>query len=220
MPADNALRTALKRFMKEHDLSVFAWATASGVPESTLRSFFGGKKNKPRSHDLHYDTLLKLARSQQVTVAEMLGERPRIMKPGADSVVVKGMRVTARMGGGVPDIDYEPEGNPFYFRRNFVESIGSLEHLRMIELSGDSNEPTIANGDVGMVHLNKTNPTNDSGFYAVWDGNGLVIKRVQIIPGAKPKLRLISDNKAYPPYDVDIEGARIIGRLVWIAGMI
>jgi phage repressor protein C with HTH and peptisase S24 domain len=58
-------------------------------------------------------------------------------------------------------------------------------------------------------------------FYALWDGHGLLVKRLESMVGDRPRLRVISDNRQiYSPYEVDAEEVRIIGRLIWRGGRI
>lgn len=76
---DNALRSAIVRFMKAKDLKPTPWAAKADVPESTLRSFLNGQARAPR-----HDTLEKLAGAAGVTIAEMIGERPQPSRESAD----------------------------------------------------------------------------------------------------------------------------------------
>src|SRR5947207_1120650 len=89
-------RAALRRFMKERALTVAAWAKAAAVNDSTLRAFISG-----RSSALRQDTLEKLARSQEVTISEMIGERPEPLKLPASVIALPSLEIRASMGGGV-----------------------------------------------------------------------------------------------------------------------
>ena len=50
----------------------------------------------------------------------------------------------------------------------------------------------------------------------LWDGNGLVVKRIETVrePGP-PRLRLISANPDYAPYTCLAQEAHIVGRVLW-----
>ena len=50
----------------------------------------------------------------------------------------------------------------------------------------------------------------------LWDGTGLVVKRVEVLPNAEPpRLRLISANPAYEPYTCLAQDAHIVGKVLW-----
>ena len=50
----------------------------------------------------------------------------------------------------------------------------------------------------------------------LWDGSGLVVKRVEVVPHAEPpRLRLHSANPDYEPYSCLAEEAHIVGKVVW-----
>jgi len=87
-------------------------------------------------------------------------------------------------------------------------------HVRAFEVVGDSMEPRLSAGDRVFVDLRYTIPSPE-GIFVLWDGYGIVVKRVQIIRGSEPlRVRVISDNAQYEPYDAAIDEIQIIGRYV------
>lgn len=91
------------------------------------------------------------------------------------------------------------------------------ENARIIEVQGDSMVPTLQSGDRVMVDLHQTNPSQP-GLFALWDGIGVVIKRVEhIFNSEPPELRILSDNPQHAPYTGSADEVRIIGRIVWYA---
>lgn len=89
-------------------------------------------------------------------------------------------------------------------------------NLAIVEVVGDSMLPTLCSGDKVMVDLGDKR-IGIPGLFAIWDGDGLVAKRVERIwskPGEPQRLKLISDNSAHSPYEVDAEWVQIIGRVV------
>ncbi len=214
MSADSR-RAAIRRFMEAQrpPLKVSPWATKAGIKEGTLRAFLSGKSNAMR-----HDTLEKLADAANASVSEVIGEKPRAPQTGRDVSMVKSLAVQAAMGAGVEVAD-EVEGEPFFFRRDYLDRITGKAPamLRVIELTGDSNEPELHNGDVAMVHLGRRDIVGDPGFFVAWDGNGLIVKRFQLLPGERLMLRVLSANPAYPPYDVPADTIQIIGRVIWTA---
>lgn len=88
---------------------------------------------------------------------------------------------------------------------------------RIIEVQGDSMDPTLRPGDRVMVHLGDRRPS-PPGVFAVWDGFGVVVKRIETIPNSDPPtLRLISDNDRHGAYERTLDEVNIIGRVVWFA---
>jgi hypothetical protein len=52
----------------------------------------------------------------------------------------------------------------------------------------------------------------------LWDGLGIVVKRLDYIPGSDPAtVEIISDNTLHKRYERTVEEAHIIGRVVWFA---
>ena len=84
-------------------------------------------------------------------------------------------------------------------------SIPNLDgNLIAFEISGNSMEPTITNGDIVVCEeLERGEPIRDNQVYVVVS-DVVVAKRVQQIKDASQvkMLRLISDNDFYKPYDV------------------
>ncbi len=89
-------------------------------------------------------------------------------------------------------------------------------NLRIVRARGDSMAPHIHGGDRLIVDISRRTP--GTGETAVlWDGTGLVVKRVEVLPGPHPrKLRLMSDNRDYPPYTCNSTDVHIAGTVIWM----
>lgn len=214
--ASEEKRAALRRFMKARGLKAKPWAVAAGLDPATVRHFLNGPANSMR-----HETLEKLAKAADATISELIGEKIQTPRLSRDVVAIQGLDVQASMGGGV-EVSDESATEPFFFRKTFVDRVspGHGTSLRVIELTGDSMEPTLSDGDVALIDLNAINVASAPGVYCLWNGTGLVVKRVQVIPGAKHMLRIKSDNTNYEPDVVDPEDVRIIGRVIWRGGMV
>lgn len=85
-------------------------------------------------------------------------------------------------------------------------------HIRVFEVLGDSMEPRLSEGDRVFIDLRYKKPSPE-GIFALWDGYGLVIKRLQIVMGSEPtKVRVISVNPSYEPYEAGLDEIKIVGR--------
>ncbi|MEW5729988.1 MAG: LexA family transcriptional regulator [Pseudomonadota bacterium] len=101
-----------------------------------------------------------------------------------------------------------------YLRSEVRAHIGSS---RIVEVIGDSMSPTLLSGDRVMVDMRDKVPT-PPGIFALWDGMGVVVKRIEHIPHSDPpRIRISSDNQYHPPYERTAEEVRIIGRVVWFS---
>ena len=90
------------------------------------------------------------------------------------------------------------------------------EELRMITLGGDSMEPLASPGDRILIDISERDPVSP-GIFVVWDGMGLVTKRIEHVPHSDPpRVRLKSANPEYDSYECPADEIRIVGRAVWV----
>lgn len=128
-------------------------------------------------------------------------------------------------GGGVPVEAYvtSPDGNSYHaegIRDRWVipptvvrEMLhATTAHIRVFEVIGDSMEPRLNEGDRVFIDVRYRVPSPE-GIFALWDGLGVVIKRIQVVRGSDPmRLRIISANAQYEPYEATLDEVNIIGR--------
>ncbi len=95
----------------------------------------------------------------------------------------------------------------------FYSTAPSAE-LRIITVMGDSMEPTLQPGQRVLVDTGDRTPS-PPGIFVVWDGLGLVVKRVQVLAHSEPtRVRITSDNAKYEPYERTLAEAYIQGRVI------
>ncbi|HUB97192.1 MAG TPA: S24 family peptidase [Stellaceae bacterium] len=93
-------------------------------------------------------------------------------------------------------------------------STAPANEMRIITVMGDSMEPTLLPGQRVLVDTGDKKPS-PPGIFVVWDGLGLVVKRVQVLPHTEPtRVRIASDNDKYEPYERTLEEAYIQGRVI------
>jgi hypothetical protein len=93
-------------------------------------------------------------------------------------------------------------------------STASAAELRIITVMGDSMQPTLHPGQRVLVDTGDRKPS-PPGIFVVWDGLGLVIKRVHMVPHSEPpRLKITSDNAQYESYERSLEEAYIQGRVI------
>ncbi len=86
--------------------------------------------------------------------------------------------------------------------------------LSVIEVEGDSMEPTLRDGDEILV--DRTPRPLRSGIHVIRLDDVLLVKRLETGPGGT--LRVISDNTAYPRMERSALEVEIVGRVVWKGG--
>lgn len=89
------------------------------------------------------------------------------------------------------------------------------EHeVDIIPVDGDSMLPTLLPGDRVMIHRGATAPSPD-GIFAIDDGIGVSVKRLQLVRGSEPlMIRIMSDNAAHREDVVPADSIKVIGRVI------
>jgi phage repressor protein C with HTH and peptisase S24 domain len=148
------------------------------------------------------------------------GERPLVptaARGGADarSLRIEELDVRASAGAGLIG-DNEKVIAEWQVPTGVVRgySTAPASEMRIITVMGDSMEPTLLPGQRVLVDTGDRKPS-PPGIFVVWDGLGLVIKRVQMVPHSEPaRVRITSDNGKYESYERSIEEAYIQGRVI------
>ena len=88
--------------------------------------------------------------------------------------------------------------------------------IRVLRVRGESMEPELSEGDRLLVDTSKRAPATGE-MFVLWDGNGLVAKRVERVAVAEgePGLRLKSTNAEYADYTALAGEVHIVGKVLW-----
>lgn len=130
-------------------------------------------------------------------------------------------QVHVSAGGGAL-VAEENKRRDWPFATDYLKQELGLERskLAIVEVRGDSMEPTLSSGDRVLVNMSDRQ-VSQPGIFIVFDGDGTVVKRVEKIPGTRPpRIVLISDNPLHGRYELDSDVVQIVGRVVWRAGRI
>lgn len=115
--------------------------------------------------------------------------------------------------GAVADTEL-PVGN-LRFSARWLKAQGlDPAMLSVIEVEGDSMEPTLRDGDEILV--DRTARPLRAGIHVIRLDDVLLVKRLE--PGSAGTLRVISDNPAYPGAERTVQEVGIVGRVVWKGG--
>ena len=104
------------------------------------------------------------------------------------------------------------------FREQWLRAVTSapVSELAVIEIDGDSMEPTLRSGDHALVDRSELRPRQKDGLYVIRVDGGLQVKRVSAHP-VSGLLTISSDNPAYRSYaDIKPNDVLIVGRVIWI----
>lgn len=134
--------------------------------------------------------------------------------PPDEFIFIRQMRGKISAGGGLePDDTVDLR---IAFRKDWITHKGKPENMSLIKVDGDSMIPTLLNGDLVLVDHGKNYIASQGGIYAISVNHEIMIKRVQpVFPNGK--LRVISDNKQYEPYEIESDKVRINGKVIWFA---
>lgn len=161
----------------------------------------------------------KLSKYLDIPQAALGG--PKVLELISDQgevVSVNEYEVRVSAGGGSLN-DVENIRSQWPFNRDYIQGeLGlSSNNLAIVEVRGDSMEPTLSSGDRVLINGNDVQ-VSQPGIFVLFDGGGTVIKRVEHVPGSSPtRLVLISDNNLHSRYEVEADAITIVGRVVWAA---
>lgn len=218
----NLIGERLRIEMKKRGITSAELAKRSDVKMSFLYDVISGKSANPSTVKL-----AKVAEVLCVNLNYLVGNtnnpaRDDIypFRPAADDDYVSIARISVDVSAGAGSVvSQEHPAESYHFRRAWIcNHLGaSQEQLRMLYVRGDSMEPTLCNDDLLLIDTEKKLPT-PPGIFVLYDGFGLVAKRLELIKdGTQKSLRIVSDNPQYQTYERGMDDVSIIGRVVWFA---
>jgi phage repressor protein C with HTH and peptisase S24 domain len=165
---------------------------------------------------------------------EVPARKQRSRQP-IEAGIVEALHVAARVPDGyvgIAEIDVRASAGPGALNEGLEETKvtwlfpeAMVRHefrappkeLRMITVDGDSMEPLLSSGDRILIDTSRQVPV-PPGIFVIWDGMGLVAKRVEHIPNSDPpKVLIKSVNPEYQAYERIAEEVNVVGRVLWAA---
>lgn len=191
---------------------VTSFAARIGVPQGTISKYLKGQGLGPR-----LDICAKIASGAGISLDWLVwgrGEGPDhttgfIRVPRYDASLSAG---TGSWNEGRRRLDDMPFTSEFIRKR-----LGrmSAKGLAVLDVRGDSMEPTISNGALVLVDEEDTRIVD--GIFAFVLGDDARVKRLRRLTDG---LQVVSDNPAYPTETIagnEQNKLQIIGRLLWVA---
>lgn len=178
----------------------------TGIPRATLQRIIAGKA------DPGPERLEKICAAIGISMESILqGGDP--IPAGITQVPINDIQVSA--GPGRFALDEDARIGVWPFPTDWVAThFGGSSTLRVVRVSGDSQEPELRDGDSVLIDLKET--TLRDGMHVVRLDEALMIKRVQL---EGSRVRLLSANPNYGDIMVDLtadqERFRVVGRAVW-----
>lgn len=202
---------------KERGLTQGDLGKAVGVGQSVISEIEHGKLKSWPTHRVAIQRALGKPRSYFEPVES--DEVPEVDAANdlPDAVQIPEYDVRLSAGGGFV-VDQESTRRHWPLPRFLVvDRLGLAPgHATVQEVIGDSMEPTLSSGDYVLIDLSD-HRIGLPGIFAVWDGDALVCKRLERVPGSEPsEVRLKSDNPLHGEYRVPEERVRVIGRVRWV----
>ncbi len=228
----NAIQEALNRkgtnpsrFAKDHGFSINALRyILEGRPPSSRRlaevcealglEFYVGPPRVPAGSRVTVKQLAgeldRLARAAR-RIAEESEEGPTQIDQSALYVSAPRYEVLAAAGSGAPVLDEQVKGYLGFNKQWLREQRLSADELAVIEVRGDSMEPTLHNGDSVLLDM-RAPELRDGDIYTLRREDELLVKRLRR-QGAN--WLIVSDNLSYPVEPLDAQ-VHVVGRVVWL----
>jgi phage repressor protein C with HTH and peptisase S24 domain len=178
---------------------------------------------------IHRGVPKKLDEDDRRTLAQYLGVEESLLggppvaaarnKPSSavreNVIMVPRLAVGASAGPGALGTDDAPLGQIGFETRWLRQLTANPKALSIIQVSGDSMNPTLTDGDDILVDRADAAERIRDGIYVLRVDDTLIVKRLAINP-AQRSFTVRSDNPAYPAWnDVSPDGIDIVGRVIW-----
>ena len=128
-------------------------------------------------------------------------------------VVIARHAAAASAGPGALNGSEERTGGLCFSKQWLTKRGLNSNALRVIDVSGESMEPRLQDGDKVLVDTSDTMPKSGRA-YVLLQGDELLVKYCQLLPDGI--LRVSSANPSYPTYDINLsktDNVSIIGRV-------
>lgn len=186
------------------------FAAKAAVPIGVVRSMLG-------DHDPKVSSVLSLADAVGMKLFIGTEPAPTTIVDGEQFDTVARHDAVGSAGDGMINLDGPPIDHLAFSKRWLAQNGISAGDSVLINVRGDSMEPSLYDGDLVMIDRRKKHIRSGQ-IYAFRDGDTLRIKRIELIPGTALILR--SDNPKHPPdyragEAMNGISQNILGQIVW-----
>jgi phage repressor protein C with HTH and peptisase S24 domain len=190
----------LKAEMYKRDINQLELSLVIKKPASTVSHWLSGSRVPPVAEMVE---IIKLLNIKQLTITATGKLKTEATSPREErGYTVEVLNISASAGTGVL-IDTESIDavrSIEYSNEKAHQIFGNLpaNNIKILTVKGDSMAETLEAGDLVFVDISKSYYDGD-GIYVFVYGETLFVKRLQRI---KDRLRIISDNKYYEPWEI------------------
>ncbi len=160
-----------------------------------------------------FSNILDFCALKKISINWLLyGQDPSSLVDSTDKYWIKYYPDIALSAGGGADIEnenFEQLEIPDYF----VQMLGGnnmVKNIEAINVTGESMEPTLNDGDIIFIDVSKNNYLKD-GIYAIYTPDGLLVKRIQ--KRTDGKFNIISDNQVFSNQTISKKDLKIYGKV-------
>ncbi len=198
-------------------LTLEALGARMGTDKTTVSKLEAGKRKMTSDWMTRIALAMKIEPQQLMALPPEDAPEAREIERGPFAVSV-GEYTTRPIAGGGSSGDGELLNRHWGFPMDFVrrDLRANPSDLAILTIVGDSMAGTVEPGDKVLVDRGQVDPS-PPGVFVLWDGVGLVAKRLEYVPNSEPPtVRVLSDNPHYATYErasseIEIRG-RIVGR--------
>lgn len=205
----------LKLEMKRRGMTSAELAKAADVKTSFLYDVISGKSANPSTVKL-----ARVAEALGISLSWLVGSTPErmISPPTPEEEYVSIQHLILDIGKNGPVVSTERRESPHRFHKQWIRDHlhANPEDLRLLQVRGDSMEPTLYHNDFVLVDTARRSPS-PPGIFVLFDGFGLTPKRLEYTAHRPPQVRVVSDNPHYSTYERGVDEACIIGRVAWFS---
>ena len=189
-------------------------AERASVGRSFVYDILNGKSTNPTGSKLSA-IADALGTSMQYLLTGVHSGFDNMLGQSTDLAEIAALEVEPTLGGYAV-VTVDGKDKPIYFRTSWIkeELQAKPEDLRAVFVRGDSMAPILSEGDMLLINITKSTP-NPPGVFLLFDGAGLVTKRLEMI--TQGRINVSSDNRQYAAYERNLEDLYIIGKVVWLS---
>lgn len=216
----------IKNLLRDRGWTFADLSERSGISEGHLSRISGEKRG------LSLENAMAIATAFGVEIGDVTDEfhhedlehLPRVSrktKTASEQNGIPNLLIHAGMGpGGLLSVLANSDGDIYADHADgmwqFPDAVKAgwknLSKIYAMPVVGDSMSPTLPSGSFVFVDTSHRIPSPED-IYAVDYGDGLMIKRIALLPGTET-LRVISDNKIYEPHVLNRSDVSVYGRVV------
>ena len=205
------------------DLATFVGSTPQSISGVKKRGKFNLEwaYNIANSYGSTTDYIMDGKGSAKLNAAEyaysdQINNASSTAEPGEGFVKIPRYKVEASAGGGTL-IHSEQIVDHLTFKADWVRNALGVppSSLALINVKGDSMEPTLSNGDVILIDMG-IHGFDDNAVYVLRVNGTLLVKRVK--RNLNGSVVVSSDNTIYPPETIIgdlVDDLKVVGRVVW-----